>query len=715
MWDLSCEEQLDASSNSHKTKQQRTKRPPYQDVENSNSALGVAGSFCVCGGGPTMYNQLSVVSLDQPKTAYNHTELELPTVAGSGTSMPGGGTGSGRASRGRGGNCLRQVVNVAVSTEEPHHALLELDDSSLVHYSASEKNGAVAKLLVSSSRDKTAIPELPADFWRRTFCLGNMTNTKAATGTTIEATVVAMSLYNPNTQQGRIVLRPLVKEVKTRSFTRKNVIAKSPEVMDAQALKQLCMEAPPPAMCTPSYSHHRSNNNSRLFESPCSLEENSPSMVRHLANESSTSCDVNGSKKRSEHQVGAKQQSLSKQKSKKETNNAPSSNQTVILKTPSPTTSIPKKKKKKRKLAAKEEYSSETKRLPKDDVASTVNAIASSAVRPTGTAVEAAKKVKKNTHQHAVVTPATQVSPDQRDNFSPSSMTYPPSADDGSPPNKGDHQGYIKESFQPAAKRVLHEWSDQKQPQEKNGATKSGETPSEQAQRASSGTETDAIDSAETITFVSSFSLPVNLPAKNMKGTTSQLSHRDIHEMAEKEKPEVNPVATAAALAAAIVNKQKPNTVEICCKSLRHDSPKGNKLENLKKLNVKVQLMRQESSIGKENATFSKKENTKKPAVNPEKKPGSDTTRKREALTEQRLSSGSDNSSDMKKNKKRKHCSDGTKDGASHGRGTQSVSTPSQKAVVIKKQKLEGEKSGDLFFSSLTNKAAQSKCYLIAC
>lgn len=108
LWDLSWEEQ------SEHTKP-RPKRPPHLDVANSQGVLGIAGKYGVCGG-PTMYNQLSIVSLDQPKSAYNHTELALPATSNS----------TGRQRRGD----LKQVVSVATLPNDSNHALLELDDVS---------------------------------------------------------------------------------------------------------------------------------------------------------------------------------------------------------------------------------------------------------------------------------------------------------------------------------------------------------------------------------------------------------------------------------------------------------------------------------------------------------------------------------------------------------------------------------------------------------
>ena len=74
-----------------------------------------------------MYNQLGIVSLDQPKSAYNHMELALPVANSVSLSGPGRSSGRGRQRRGD----LKQVINVATLPDDSNHALLELDDVSI--------------------------------------------------------------------------------------------------------------------------------------------------------------------------------------------------------------------------------------------------------------------------------------------------------------------------------------------------------------------------------------------------------------------------------------------------------------------------------------------------------------------------------------------------------------------------------------------------------
>ena len=125
LWDLSYEEEQQQLQ-----QQQRPKKPKYQDVANSHAALGIAGGFCVCGG-DSMYNELSIVSLDQPKNEYNHTELALPSGGGSSNSATAvdSAIASYSSRRQRRGE-MKAVVNVAAAPNDSSHALLELDDVS---------------------------------------------------------------------------------------------------------------------------------------------------------------------------------------------------------------------------------------------------------------------------------------------------------------------------------------------------------------------------------------------------------------------------------------------------------------------------------------------------------------------------------------------------------------------------------------------------------
>ncbi|VEU34712.1 unnamed protein product [Pseudo-nitzschia multistriata] len=188
LWDLSFEETEEASSS---TECGRSKRPPYHDVANSQQALDIAGGIGVCGGG-NMYNEMSIVSLDRPNDPYNHTELYLPS------SNEGGNGGAYFSRRQRRGE-MKAVVNVATSQRDSSHALLELDDGSLVGYSAGSSSSESIPKLIAVTPESTGIPALPADFWRRCICLANICG----------VVIAGSSLYNPNTNKGQLVVRAL--------------------------------------------------------------------------------------------------------------------------------------------------------------------------------------------------------------------------------------------------------------------------------------------------------------------------------------------------------------------------------------------------------------------------------------------------------------------------------------------------------------------------
>ena len=133
LWDLSFEQEQAAAPDEkqQQQQQQRPKRPPHQDVDNSQYALDIAGGIGVCTGG-NMYNVMSIVSLDRPNDPFNHTELALPTPADNngGRDSPNDFAQTAYSSRRQRRGEMKAVVNVATSPRDSSHALLELDDVS---------------------------------------------------------------------------------------------------------------------------------------------------------------------------------------------------------------------------------------------------------------------------------------------------------------------------------------------------------------------------------------------------------------------------------------------------------------------------------------------------------------------------------------------------------------------------------------------------------
>jgi WD40 repeat protein len=130
LWDLSSEQEHSMQHGVAK----RPKRPHYKDVFNSENAIAVAGNdFCVCGGNG-MYNQMSMVSLEQPESMFNHTELALPVVGDTEACNISSVTTQSLTSRRRRPQRgdLKQVIRAATMVNDASHVLLELDDVSIV-------------------------------------------------------------------------------------------------------------------------------------------------------------------------------------------------------------------------------------------------------------------------------------------------------------------------------------------------------------------------------------------------------------------------------------------------------------------------------------------------------------------------------------------------------------------------------------------------------
>ena len=131
LWDLSGEQKQIENIDDVKS---RPKRPNYKDVLNTEAGLAIAGSkFCICGG-DGMYNQMSIVSLEQAQSVYNHTELELPVADTESSSIgtPAKDTPSTSRRRRPQRGDLKQVVSVASMSSDASHVMLELDDVSTI-------------------------------------------------------------------------------------------------------------------------------------------------------------------------------------------------------------------------------------------------------------------------------------------------------------------------------------------------------------------------------------------------------------------------------------------------------------------------------------------------------------------------------------------------------------------------------------------------------
>lgn len=190
VWDLQYEQEEPASRNDAPTKQ-RPSRPPFHDVANTESLLGIAGEFGICGG-DEFFNQMSIVRLDTPAAAaFNHTEIALPgATSTSALALSRGGISSSSRRPQRGD--LKCVVSVATSRAAGRHALLELSDGSVAHYhSGSTTTAAVLRSVVWPPPEQGP--------WGRQFAVGRQGRHVVAVAAT----------YHPATGQGNIRLRVL--------------------------------------------------------------------------------------------------------------------------------------------------------------------------------------------------------------------------------------------------------------------------------------------------------------------------------------------------------------------------------------------------------------------------------------------------------------------------------------------------------------------------
>ena len=112
-----------------------------------------------------------------------------------------------------------------------------------MHYTT-EGNDAHLEVVTN---EKTGIPSLPADFYKRTFCLSKLY---------AKVIVAAVSWYNPNTGKGSIIVRPIDWNI---ASTPRTALASpslgllkspaTPDLTDAKAIKE-CVLNPPPSVAT---------------------------------------------------------------------------------------------------------------------------------------------------------------------------------------------------------------------------------------------------------------------------------------------------------------------------------------------------------------------------------------------------------------------------------------------------------------------------------
>lgn len=240
VWDLSHE---DTPPNNYNN-DHRPSRPQFVDVANTESALGVAGSFAICGG-TVYFNQMLIVSLDNSSSSpYNHTELALPGGAAPLETSTTQFSSSSRRRQPRGD--WKYLVRVATmvddttTTDQSNRdsvVLLELSDGSVAVYRQPPQGRFVVK-------SATTMEPLHEGYLRQ-LCLGRIG----------EAAVAAVATYNSVLGQGCIRLQAVDdEEEKTSSaaasgFVGERVCRQQRSTVQSMEMNGVCVSEQPKLQC----------------------------------------------------------------------------------------------------------------------------------------------------------------------------------------------------------------------------------------------------------------------------------------------------------------------------------------------------------------------------------------------------------------------------------------------------------------------------------
>lgn len=203
VWDLSWEQKRVAEGSDGSD---RPKRPNYVDVASTETTVGVCGSyaFALSAASEAIIN-LIPLDAEDVSSPFNVTELALPlTDADVGNAMSSRPSRSGRQQRGE----LKSVVNVCGLVFDASHALLNLSDGSIVHYSHDD-SGHPVLVPCPSSLSKTSIdPDVAPAFGTPMALSQNKKICLARVGA--EGNVVmAVSSYNEPAGRGALMFRAL--------------------------------------------------------------------------------------------------------------------------------------------------------------------------------------------------------------------------------------------------------------------------------------------------------------------------------------------------------------------------------------------------------------------------------------------------------------------------------------------------------------------------
>lgn len=204
VWDLSWEQKRVAAGSTGKD---RPKRPDYVDVTSTETTVGVCGNyaFALSAASEAIIN-LIPLDAEDVSSPFNVTELALPmSDAAVEHGVANRHSRSGRQQRGE----LKSVVNVCGLVYDSSHALLNLSDGSMVHYSHDE-SGHPVLVPCSPSLSRTSIePDIQcisfgmpvAPNQNKKMCLARVGSEGMV--------LLAVSSYNENASRGALMFRLL--------------------------------------------------------------------------------------------------------------------------------------------------------------------------------------------------------------------------------------------------------------------------------------------------------------------------------------------------------------------------------------------------------------------------------------------------------------------------------------------------------------------------
>lgn len=304
VWDLTWEQKRVAEG---RDDSDRPKRPSYVDVASTESTVGVCGTyaFALSAASEAIIN-LIPLDADDVSSPFNLTELALPQDSGMEQSVRPSRTG--RQQRGE----LKSVVNVSGLEFDTTHALLNLSDGSVVHYSHDDA-GHPLLLQCPPALTQTSID---ADIQAASLGLPLLSNQKKMCLARVGSNgmvLLAVSSFDESTTRGAIMLRSLPVSAndavisKPRRFWGFNGLKKKRRAIAKSYINRVMPSPAPEAKFTPVSGSVVSRNPTHKSVTPA--EE---SVVKPRSKKSAASISTPGPK---DTRIGLKKEAKPKIKS----------------------------------------------------------------------------------------------------------------------------------------------------------------------------------------------------------------------------------------------------------------------------------------------------------------------------------------------------------------------------------------------------------------